>query len=171
MSEAAPAPPPRVVKFVRRALRANPKPGFDDVLARWRAVQRQDVDVAQLHTIYDSELERASQLRAAPDPRHSQIVVLTIGIWILANIVIALGSGMPGYLGCRQPTSGNTGSDCGLQLGLTFLELGGAQFVYGAVAAVIAYRIRAAVGQGILIGMGIVVVLFTVVCFGTTTTA
>jgi hypothetical protein len=38
--------------------------------------------------------------------------------------------------------------------------------VYGLIAAVIAVRFRRAVAQGILIGMGTVLVLFTIVCFG-----
>ena len=100
----------------------------------------------------------------ARDPQHSQIVLRTIGIWIVAHIVIALAFGLPGLVSC-QPSSG-IGS-CGVSLGLVFFLVGLVQVVYGAVAAAVLFRSRPAVAQGMLIALSIVVVLFTVVCFGT----
>lgn len=162
------AAPPRLIKFVRRALRENPKPTFEDVLARWNASQggTSDQNPALLRTVYDEELERASQPRPPRDPKHTRIVVVTIAIWILGNVAIALAIGLPDYVSCRAPTQG--AASCGLGLGLTFLLVGVAQAVCGAVAAVIATRIRPPVAQGILIGLSMVLVLFTVVCFGAT---
>lgn len=158
-----PAAPPRLIKFVRRTLRQNPKPTFEEVLARWNASQREQVDPALFQTIYDEELERALQPRPPRDPKHSQMVLVTIAIWILAHLAIALALGLPGYRSCETASS-----SCGLNLGLVFLSVGLVQLVYGAVAAIIAYRIREPVAQGILIGMSIVVVVFTVLCFATT---
>jgi hypothetical protein len=163
-----PAAPPRLVRFVRSAVRVDPKPSFEDVLARWRRVFGSDVDTDLIRTIYDEELARVSEPRPR-DARHSQIVHISIAIWLLANVALALTLSLPHYWTCRQspPDEGAFGA-CGLNLGIVFFVVGVLQLVYGAVVSVIAYQVRPASTQGILIGMGVVLALFTVVCFGAT---
>ncbi len=165
-----PAAPPRLVKFVRRALRADPRPTFDDVLGRWRAAQRGEADPAQVQAVYDEELARAQEPRSR-DPRHGQIVGLTIAIWILVQVGLALALGLPDYLSCRQAGQPAHPTGCGVNLGIVFVVVGFGQLLYSAIIALIAYRLRPPVAQGILIAMSIVVVLFTVVCFGAAASA
>ena len=165
-----PEAPPRLIRFVRRALRVEPTSSFEDVLARWRADFGNDVGTELIREVYDDELARASQPRPR-DPRHGQVVLTTVAIWLVLNVGIALALGLPEYGTCKQSGSSGAGfSACGFAFGATFLVVGVVQLVYGAVVSVVAYRARAAAGQGILIGMGITTVLFTVVCFGATTT-
>lgn len=157
-----PGASPRLIKFVRRTLRRNPKPTFEEVLERWRGATREDVDPAQMQTVYDEEMARA--LEPPPrDPKQTQIVLVSIGVWIVANGAIALALSLPTYVSCRRFSS-----NCGLNLGLVFLLVGVAQVVVGVLAGLIALRIRQPVAQGIFIGLSIVLVLFTVLCFGAT---
>jgi hypothetical protein len=160
-----PAASPRLIKFVRRALREQPDRTFDELLERWRALGHGAADDdAIVRNVYDQQLAAPA---APPEPSQNRLVIASSLIWILANIGLVLVLGLPGYIGCQQ--SGQTTSGfggCGVDLGLTFLGVGIAQLAYGIVASVIAYRFRKAVAQGILIGMGAAVVLFTVLCFG-----
>ena len=105
--------------------------------------------------------------QAARDPRHTRTVLLTIAVWVLAAIVVALVIGLPGYTSCKS----SSGYTCGLNLGLSFFIVGLAQLVLGGIAAALTFRTRAPISQGVLIAMSAVVVLFTVVCFGATATS
>lgn len=168
MSE--PQAPPRLIKFVRRALRANPKPTFDEVLEGWRARAGGDVSAEHVQSVYDEELARAAQ-PTPRDPNQGRTIRIVVGVWLLAHVVIALGLGLPSYMTCRSPTPGDYATLCGLGLGLSFLFVGIGQVVYGAIAAFVAHRLhRASITQGLLIAFSTVAVLFTVVCFGATIT-
>jgi hypothetical protein len=154
---------PRLIKFVRRALRAEPRPEFEEVLGRWRAQPRSTEDAELVRTVYTEEL---AVLSAPAEPPQTRVVLITVAVWIVAHIGLALGIGLPAYVSCRATGATGTFLGCGASLGLTFVGVGSVQLVYGLIAAVIAVRFRRAVAQGILIGMGTVLVLFTIVCFG-----
>jgi hypothetical protein len=161
-----PAASPRLIKFVRRALRADPKPSFEDVLARWRGQQGGEVEPELVRAVYDEELAGATQ-PAMRDANYSRIVLVTLATWLVVHVALALALGLPTYITCRQSGSSSAAfGGCGFNLGVSFLLAGLAQVVYGVVLSVVAYQLRRPVAQGILIGMGIVVVLFTAVCFG-----
>jgi hypothetical protein len=93
--------------------------------------------------------------------------LLTIAIWVVASVAMSLILGLPGYVSCGQSSTSGY-AYCGLSLGLTFFIVGLVQLVIGGIAAVIAFRIRPPVAQGILIAISAVLVLSTVVCFGAT---
>jgi hypothetical protein len=156
---------PRLTKFVRRALRAQPDLAFEELLERWRAqAHGAGDDEAIVRDVYDQQLAART---APPEPNQNQLVIACSMIWIFANVGLVLVLGLPGYVECQN--SGQTApafGGCGVNLGLTFLGVGVAQLAYGTVASVIALQFRKAVAQGILVGMGAAVVLFTVLCFG-----
>jgi hypothetical protein len=161
---------PRLIKFVRRALRANPNYTFEEVLASWKAQSHSDDDPELVRTIYNQELAARNQPPAS-EAAHTRIVLITIAIWVVVHTAIALGIGLPTYIACRaQVATGGPFQWCGFSLGLTFLGVGAVQVVYGLIAAAIAFRVRRAVAQGILIGLSTVLVGFTIVCFGASAT-
>lgn len=166
MSE--PAASPRLIKFVRRALRHEPDLRFEALLERWRVQAQGEADEEMVRRVYAEEVAASAEL-AVPERYRTRLLVGTAVVWILVNAGLALLIGLQGYVDCRAgaPTGGGLFS-CGLNLGLVFLVVGIAQVVYGAIFSVIALRIRKPVAQGILIGMGAALVLFTAVCFGAT---
>jgi hypothetical protein len=159
-----PAAPPKLIRYVRSALRVDPKPSFEDVLGRWRKVFGSELETELIRTVYDQELARAVTPRQR-DPRHTQIVLFTVGLWLLGHVALALALGLPEYVTCRQSPQ-QYPTNCGSNLGVTFLVVGLVQAFYGVIVGIIAARIRPAVAQGVFIGLGIVVPVFTVVCFG-----
>jgi hypothetical protein len=88
-------------------------------------------------------------------------------VWIAAHLVLWLLLGLPGFLQC-QAAARSAGS-CGSDLALAALAVGGVQLVYGFVGGLILALIPRfrSVGQGILIGMSIVMLFHTALCFGT----
>jgi hypothetical protein len=160
---------PRLVKFVRRALRAEPRPTFEEVLARWRAQPRSDESAELVLAVYDDELANFTEPGAA-EQAQTRVVLITVGIWIAVHTVLALGIGLPSFVDCRGSGSSGAVGACGLGLGLTFLSVAVVQVIYGLIAALIVYRRRRPVAQGILIGLSSVLLLFTVLCFGATVT-
>jgi hypothetical protein len=163
---AEPKASPRLIKFVRRALRRDRSLTYEVVLQRWRAGSPEGPADDVVRRVYDEELAALTTPRAA-DPGHNRLVLGSAAAWILANALLVLAIGLRGYLSCRQGGSSTT-LGCGFGFGMLFLIVGVAQLLYGAVVAAIAYRIWKPVAQGVLIGMGATTVLFTALCFGAT---
>jgi hypothetical protein len=88
-------------------------------------------------------------------------------IWIAAHLVLWLAIGLPGFLQCQ--TTARSASSCGSDLALPALFIGVIQLLYGFFGGLIVAMIPhfRFVGQGILIGMSIVMLLHTALCFGT----
>ena len=159
---------PRLIKFVRRALRREPGISFEQLLERWRVQHPEPDDEDLLRRTYDKEQGTSpGAIGRDRDPNHNRTVLLTVVAWVLANTALALLIGLPGYIQCT-PRTGSGLFSCGLNLGIVFLAVGAGQVVYGAMAAVVASRFGKAVTQGLLIGMGAVFLLFGAVCFGAT---
>jgi len=175
---AKPKHSPALVKFVRRAIRREPGLTLEQLEQRWRAQRAQraqpgefvEVDAERLRTVYAEEAQRARQPDAARprSPTHGRTVLLTVGAWIAAHLVLLAALALPAYLACQRapPASSLLGSGCGLPLGLTALAIGWLQPVYGVIIAFVIGGRRTAIAQGLFIAVGATTLLFTVVCFG-----
>jgi hypothetical protein len=162
--------PPALVKFVRRARQREPQLTFEQLLERWRAQPGQviEVDAELVRTVYDEDVQG---IRPGPPPReahHSRVVIVSLAAWIGVHVVLLAAIGWPAYSQCRatEATPSTSFTSCGLTLGLTSLAIGWIQPWYGVAIGLVMYRRRPAIAQGIFIGLGIVAMLFTVVCFG-----
>jgi hypothetical protein len=168
-------PQPALIKFVRRAVRREPGLTFEQVLERWRVQTgtAAEDDAELLRTVYNEEVQYDQEVHAIrvdpPRPReanYSRVVLIALAAWIAAHLALLAALGLPAYAACRagETTSGSLG--CGINLGLTALAIGWLQPVYGVVIALVVRPRRTAVAQGIFIGIGVVTLLFTVLCFG-----
>ena len=98
----------------------------------------------------------------------SRRVVITLLIWIALHVLLLIAVGVPGYAECRAGSTPQSGIfTCGSSLGIIALAIGWIQLIYAAVIALILFtRKQNAIGQGVLIGMAAVTLLFTALCFG-----
>jgi hypothetical protein len=105
-------------------------------------------------------------------PNHSRLVVTALVAWIAIHVVALLAFGLPGYVDCRsQPATSGLFAGCGVSVGVIALAIGWIQLLYGGVVALVLFaNKRLAIGQGVLIGMAAVTLLFTVLCFGAAST-
>jgi hypothetical protein len=160
---------PALIKFVRRAMRREPGLTFEQLLERWRlqAGAAAEDDAELLRTVYDEE---AQGIRVDPRPReanYSRVVLIALAAWIAVHLALLAALGLPAYAACRAgETSSGSLTSCGINLGLTALAIGWIQPFYGVVIGLIVRPRRTAVAQGIFIGLGVVTMLFTVLCFG-----
>ena len=99
---------------------------------------------------------------------HSRRVVTTLIVWIGLHVLLLVGVGLPGYAECRSGSAPQSGIfTCGSSLGVIALAIGWIQLIYGGVIALVLFvRKQMAIGQGVLIGMAAVTLLFTALCFG-----